>query len=73
MVNYALYDDDVIVNMKGAGGSGGSGGKTSGGNLKGARGGSKQTNKRQARRNKHTTCYSAKHVRTQAAKALVFT
>ena len=47
---------------------GGGGGKTQAGAFKGARGGSKQTNKRQARRNKHTSCYSSKHIRQAASK-----
>ena len=65
MDDYML--DDVVVQgkEKGKKGKGGRGGKTK----TGARGGGKNRTKREAKQNKNTSCYSAKHARIQAEKA----
>lgn len=66
MDNYML--DDVVVQAKtkekGKKGGGG-GGKTK----TGARGGSKNRTKREAKQNKQISCYTTKHARIQAEKA----
>lgn len=61
------FDDDIVVAAKipGVKGKGSSGRSTK----QGARGGSKQNGKRDAKRNKNTSCYSSKHARIQAAKS----
>jgi hypothetical protein len=61
-----LFADDIVVHAKtpGARGKSGSGRSTK----LGARGGSKQNSKRDAKHNKQTSCYSSKHARMQAAK-----
>ena len=61
------FDDDIVVHAKkpSVRGKGGSGRSTK----QGARGGSKQNGKRDAKRNKNTSCYSAKYARLQAAKS----
>lgn len=60
-----LYDDfSVQPKVQGVKGKGGGNRATK----QGARGGSKQDGKRQAKRNKQNSCYSTKHARIQASK-----
>lgn len=61
------FEDDIVVHAKkpGTRGKGGSGRSIK----QGARGGSKQNGKRDAKRNKNTSCYSAKYARLQVAKS----
>lgn len=63
--------DDVVVQPKDSGQKGkkGKGGGGGGVTMNGARGGGKRANKREVRRNKNVSCYSAKHVRKQTAKS----
>ena len=68
-MNDASMMDDMVVQVKVSGKKGKGGGGGGGVTMNGARGGGKRANKREVRRNKNVSCYSAKHVRKQTAKS----